>query len=118
KKAVALFFRPLVLSDVAAHADQADQVAAAVSQGNFGSQNPALLARGIHDWFLEVDQGMAGLDNLSLVSKILLRQVRRIKVEVPFANEILGPGSHQLRHAQVADHETAFRVLDVNEVGE
>ena len=111
-----LFLFPLAFGDVPADSDQPDDSAGNLHR-RLRSEQPSLFAACVNHRLLPVDQWLARLNEGPLIGDRLPGQVRRTKVQIRFAVQLLGPGGPQEPgQAKVGQHKTAFGVFHVDGV--
>jgi hypothetical protein len=107
----------LVVADVAREAEGADDVAARVAVRHLGGEDPRLGLVGPAAVLLEVDDRLAGLDDLLLALVGGLGERAGEEVEVGLADRLRGVGEPEACGERAADaEEAAVAVLEVDEV--
>jgi len=101
--------------DVAGDAEGADEFAGAVAQGEFGGGGPAGLVVGRVGFFLDVEEGGAGLEDALFVFVGSARVAAGEVVEVGVADEVgRVAGAEFAGHEGVDAEEAALEVFEVN----
>ena len=112
-------FGLLAVGDVAGDAHGADDLAAVIEEGDFGGEDPALVAIGPGFLFFEAGEGVAGGDNFLFVGEGKIGVLGTEEVGVGFTDGLSGAGEAEVAGQRAADtDEAAGAILEEDVVGD
>ena len=108
---------PLALCDVAAAADQADDLAGGIAQRQLRRGMPPLAVGPVPAPLLDIDIGEAREHDVMFLAQIVPRHGFLIEVEVALADQVIRPGLPDVERGRiVGQDEAALAILDEEHV--